>query len=65
MKAEADKLHINKQVIVPTSVNNVKTKADDLDVGKFKTVPVDLKKSSDAVHNGGVKNTKFNTLKTK
>ena len=65
MKAEADKLHINKQVIVPTSVNNVKTKVHDLDVGKFKTVPVDLKKSSDAVDNGGVKNTKFNTLKTK
>ena len=29
---------------VSTSLNNVKTKADDLDVGKLKTVPVDLKK---------------------
>ena len=29
---------------VSTSLNNVKTKVDDLDVGKLKTVPVDLKK---------------------
>ena len=29
---------------VPTSLNNLKTKVDDLDVGKSKTIPVDLKK---------------------
>ena len=38
---------------------------DYLDVGKFKTVPVDLKKLSDAVDNAVIKNTKFNTLETK
>ena len=46
-------------------MNNLKTKVDDLDVGKFKTVPVDLKKLSDVVANEVVNNTKFNTLKTK
>ena len=37
-------------------MNILKTAVDDLDVGKLKTVPVD---------NEVVKNTKFNTLKTK
>ena len=46
-------------------MNNLKTKVDDLDVAKWKTVPVDLKKVSDVVANEVVKNTKFNTLKTK
>ena len=46
-------------------MNNLKTKVDDLDVGKFKTVPVDLKKLIDVVDNEVIKNTKFNTLKTK
>ena len=48
---------------VPASLNNLKTKIDDLDLGKFKTVSVDLK--SNLVANEVVKNTKFNTLKTK
>ena len=65
MNAEADKLSINKLVNVSTSLNNLKIKVDDLDLGKLKTVPVDLKKLSDAVDNEIVKNTKFNTLKTK
>ena len=46
-------------------MNNLTTKLDDLDVGKFKTVSVDLKKLSDVVDNQAAKNTKFNTLKTK
>ena len=45
-------------------MNNLKTKVHDLDVGKLKTVPVNLKKLSDVVDNEVVKNTKFNTLKT-
>ena len=64
LKAEVDKLDVNKLVNVSTSLNNLKTKIDDLDVGKLKTVPIDLKKLSDVVDNV-VKNTKFNTLKTK
>ena len=50
---------------VPISLNHFKTKIDDLDVGKVKTLPIDLKKLSDVVDNDIVKNTKFNTLKTK
>ena len=50
---------------VPVSLNNLKTKVGDLDVGKLKTVPIDLEKSSDVVDNNVVKNTKSNTLKTK
>ena len=64
MKAEADKLDVNKLVNVPTSPNNLETKVDDLDVGKFKTVPVDLKNFRDLVDNEVVKNTKFSTLNT-
>ena len=43
----------------------MKTKVDYLDVGKLKTVLVDLKKLSDIVDNEVVKTTKFSTLKTK
>ena len=42
--------------------SNLKTKADDLDVGKLKTVPVDLKKLIEVVDNKVIKNTKFNAL---
>ena len=52
-------------VNVPTALNNLKIKLDDLDVGKLKTVTIDLKKLSDVVANEVVKNAKFNTLKTK
>ena len=65
MKAEADKLDINKLTNVPTCLNNLETKVDDLDVGKLKTVPVDVKKSSDVVDNEVVNKTKLNTLKRK
>ena len=50
LKAEVEKLDINKLVNVPTSL---------------KTVPVDLKKLSDIVDDEVVKNKKFSTLKTK
>ena len=63
LEAEVDKLDINK--FVPTSLINLKTKVDNLDVGKLETFPVDLKKLSDVADNEVVKNTKFNTLKAK
>ena len=47
MKAEA--ISFNKFVNVPTIFNNLKTKADDLDVGGLKAVPVDMKKLNDAM----------------
>ena len=65
MKAEVDKLGIIKLTNISTNLNNLKTKVNDLDVGKSKSVPADLEKLSDVVHNKVVKNTKFNTLETK
>ena len=50
LKAEIDKLDINKMTNVPTSLNNLEIK-------------VDLKKLSGVVDNE-VKNSKFNTLNT-
>ena len=64
LKVEIGKLDLNELVNVLTSFNNFKTKVGDLDV-KLKTVPVDLKKLSDAVDNEVVKNTKFKKLKIK
>ena len=49
LKAEVDKLGINKLVNVSTSLNNLKTKVGDLDDGKLKTAPIDLKKISAVV----------------
>ena len=65
MKAEVNKLDINKLVNVSTSFGILKTKIDDLDVGKLKAVPVDLKKLSYVVDNEVVKSIKFNALKIK
>ena len=44
LKAKVEKLDIHKLVNVPTCLNNSKTRVDDLDVGKLKTVQVALKK---------------------
>ena len=65
MKAEVNKLNINKLVNVPASLNNLKTKVCYLDVVELKTVPIDLKKLNFSVKNKVVKNTKFNVLETK
>ena len=39
MEAEVDKLDIKTLVNVPTSLNDLKPKADDLDIGMLKTIP--------------------------
>ena len=65
MKTEVDKLGINKLVNVPSGVNNLKIKLDDLDVGKLKAVSVDLKKISDVVSKEIVKRTVYNKLNAK
>ena len=46
-------------------MNNLKTKLDALDFSKLKTVPVNLKKISEAVNKVVVKNRKFNKLNKK
>ena len=65
LKAQVDKLDINKLVNVLTSFNNLKLKVDDLDVGKMRFVVVAVKILSDVVDNEIDKNAKLNTLKTK
>ena len=65
MKADLDKINIDKLISVPTSFNNLITKVNGLDAGKLKTAPVYLKKLSEAVDNELVKKTKFNKLKRK
>ena len=42
-------------VIVPTFVNNLKAKVDDLDVSKLKNVSIDLKRLTDLVDEEFVK----------
>ena len=65
MKTDVHKPDINKFVSVPTNWNNLKSNVDDLDVGKLKTAPADLKKLNDVVSKEVVKNTKFNILNMK
>ena len=43
---QVDKLDPNKLVNVRTSLNNLKTKVDDLDVAKLNTLPQDLDTST-------------------
>ena len=63
MKARVDRWDINKLINnVPTGLNNLKTKVDDLDLGKLDPVPLDL---SDAASKEVVQNTKFSKLNTK
>ena len=52
-------------VNIPTSISNLKTKVDEVDVGKSKTFSLDLEKLRDVVDNEVIKNTKFKTIKTK
>ena len=42
MKAEVDKLDINRLVNVPSGLNKLEPKVDDLDVGELKAVPIEL-----------------------
>ena len=61
LKAEVDKLGINKLANVTFSLIHLKTKVDKSDVGEFK----ELKNLSDVVKNEVVKNKKQKTFKTK
>ena len=66
MKAEVGKLYINKLVNAATSLNKLKTKVDDLDVGILKTVRVEFKKIEWCIRQSeDVENRKFNIIKTK
>ena len=69
LKAEVDKLDIDKLKSVPTNLSNLKSKVDKLDIEKLETTPVDLSKLSNLVKNDVVKKTEYNAqikkLKTK
>ena len=65
MRAEVEKLDITQFVNVPTSLNILKTKVDDLDASKLRTFTVDFKNLSDVFDTEVVKNTKPNTFQTK
>ena len=41
-KRKVRKLVINELIKFPTGLNDLKTKIDDLEVGKLKTVPIDF-----------------------
>ena len=62
---DGGKLDINKQVNIPISLNDLKIKVDDLDVGKLKTAHTDFKKLNNVVTKEVIKNTKLNNLNTK
>ena len=51
MKVGIDKIYFNELDNVLISLNNSKTKVDDLDVVKIKAFLLDLKKLSDVVDN--------------
>ena len=55
LKAEVDKLDIDKLKNVPTNLSNLKSKVDKLDIDKLAPVPVDLSKLSNVVKNDVVK----------
>ena len=52
-------------VNVPTFLNDLKIKIDDLEVDKFKAVSIDLKKLSDEVSKEVVKKTVYGKLNAK
>ena len=62
MAAEVDTLEIKQFVNVSAGLKNLKTKVDDLDIGKLKTAPKDLKKLSDVVNREVIKDTEFNKI---
>ena len=51
LKAEVDKIDIDKLKNVPRNLSNLKIEADKLDTRKLKTTPVDLSKLSNLVKN--------------
>ena len=51
LSAKKDFMALKVEVNVPNSLNNLRIKVSDLDVGKLKTVPIGLKKLSDVVAN--------------
>ena len=60
LKAEVDKIDVDKLKTVPDDLNNLKSKVDKLDIGKLAPAPVDLSKLINVVKNDVVKKTEYN-----
>ena len=58
LKSDVDKLEK-----FPNGLNSLKSKVDELDVDKMRSVPVDLSKLTNAVNNDLIKRDVFNTDK--
>ena len=55
LKAEVDKLDIDKLKSLPNNLSNLKNKVDKLDIDKLVHVPVDLSKSGNVVKSNVLK----------
>ena len=51
LKAEVDKLDIDKLKGAPTNLSSLKSKIDKLGIEKLETTPIDLSKLSNAIKN--------------
>ena len=60
LKAELDKLDIDKLNNVTTYLSNLKSEVDELDIEKLETTSVDLSKLSNVVKNDAVKKDVYN-----
>ena len=59
LKADVDKLDIDKFKNLPNNLNNLKTKVDKLDMNKLVPVPLDLSELSNVVKNEVVKKIEY------
>ena len=59
LKAEVDKVDIDKLKGLPNNLSILKPKVDKLDIDKLVPVPTDLSKLNDVVNNDVVKKTKY------
>ena len=60
LKAEVDKLDVDKLKSVSANLSNLKSKVDKFDIRKLETIPVDLSKLSNVVKNDVVRKTEYN-----
>ena len=60
LKAEVDKIDVDKLKTNLKDLSNLKSKLDKLNIDKLAPVPVDLSKLSNVVKNGVVEKTEYN-----
>ena len=60
LKAQVDKIDLDKLKTVPNDLSNLKSKVVKLDIRKLETTPVDVSKLSNVVKYDFVKKTEYN-----